>query len=94
MPLYEVTEEGLERRPPAAFAALGLYEPADLQLRFVAPRCRRPRGLEPKGFRSAKRQAGSRRVSSSAGSPRTNSTSEAYERLRSRASPQPWARST
>ncbi len=31
MPLYEVTEEGLERRPPAAFAALGMYERADLQ---------------------------------------------------------------
>ncbi len=31
MPLYEVTEEGLERRPPAAFAAVGMYERADLQ---------------------------------------------------------------
>jgi len=31
MPLFEVTEDGLERRPPAAFAALGLYERADLQ---------------------------------------------------------------
>lgn len=31
MPLYQVTEEGLKRRPPAAFAALGLYERADLQ---------------------------------------------------------------
>ena len=31
MPLYEVTEEGLERRPPAAFAAYGMYERADLQ---------------------------------------------------------------
>ena len=31
MPLYEVTEEGLERRPPAAFAALGMYERADLK---------------------------------------------------------------
>jgi len=31
MPLYEVTEEGLERRPPAAFATLGMYERADLQ---------------------------------------------------------------
>ena len=31
MPLYEVTEEGLERRPPGAFAALGMYERADLQ---------------------------------------------------------------
>ncbi len=26
-----VTEEGLERRPPAAFAALALYEREDLQ---------------------------------------------------------------
>jgi len=31
MPLYEVTDEGLRRRPPAAFAALGMYERADLQ---------------------------------------------------------------
>ncbi len=31
MPLFEVTEEGLERRPPAAFAALALYEREDLQ---------------------------------------------------------------
>lgn len=31
MPLYEVTGEGLKRRPPAAFAALGMYERADLQ---------------------------------------------------------------
>ena len=31
MPLYEVTEEGLKRRPTAAFAALGMYERADLQ---------------------------------------------------------------
>jgi len=31
MPLYEVTEDGLERRPPAGFAALGMYERADLQ---------------------------------------------------------------
>ena len=31
MPLYQVTEEGLKRRPPAAFAALGMYERADLQ---------------------------------------------------------------
>ena len=31
MPLYEVTDEGLKRRPTAAFAALGMYEKADLQ---------------------------------------------------------------
>jgi hypothetical protein len=31
MPLFEVTEEGLKRRPSAAFAALGMYERADLQ---------------------------------------------------------------
>lgn len=31
MPLYEVTDAGLRRRPPAAFAALGMYERADLQ---------------------------------------------------------------
>ncbi len=31
MPLYEVTNEGLSRRPPERFAALGLYERADLQ---------------------------------------------------------------
>ncbi len=28
MPLYEVTGEGLKRRPPAAFAALDMYERA------------------------------------------------------------------
>ena len=31
MPLYEVTDDGLKRRQPAAFAALGMYERADLQ---------------------------------------------------------------
>ena len=31
MPLYEVTEEALSPRPAAGFAALGLYERADLQ---------------------------------------------------------------
>lgn len=31
VPLYEVTEAGLESRPPAVFADLGLYERADLQ---------------------------------------------------------------
>ncbi|MDQ6796609.1 MAG: hypothetical protein M3011_01055, partial [Actinomycetota bacterium] len=31
MPLFEVTDDGLQRRPPAAFAALGMYERADLQ---------------------------------------------------------------
>ncbi len=31
MPLYEVTERGLRRRPVAGFAALGMYERADLQ---------------------------------------------------------------
>ena len=31
MPLYQVTEEGPKRRPPAAFPALGMYERADLQ---------------------------------------------------------------
>ncbi|MDQ3573317.1 MAG: hypothetical protein M3404_00070 [Actinomycetota bacterium] len=31
MPLYEVTEGGLKRQPVAAFAALGMYERADLQ---------------------------------------------------------------
>ncbi|MFN2506610.1 MAG: hypothetical protein ABR540_20765 [Acidimicrobiales bacterium] len=31
MPLFEVTEDGLRRRPIAAFAALGMYERADLQ---------------------------------------------------------------
>jgi hypothetical protein len=31
VPLYEVTDEGLRRRPVAAFAALGMYERADLQ---------------------------------------------------------------
>lgn len=29
--LYEVTDEGLRRQPVAAFAALGMYERADLQ---------------------------------------------------------------
>jgi len=31
VPLYEVMDDGLKRRPPAAFAALGMYEKADLQ---------------------------------------------------------------
>lgn len=31
MPLYEVTEQGLARRPVTGFAALGLYERADIQ---------------------------------------------------------------
>jgi len=31
MPLYEVTDTGLESRPVAKFAALGMYERADLQ---------------------------------------------------------------
>ncbi len=31
MPLFEVTDDGLRRRPTAAFAALGMYERADLQ---------------------------------------------------------------
>lgn len=31
MPLYEVTDVGLQRRPQAAFADLGMYERADLQ---------------------------------------------------------------
>lgn len=31
MPLYEVMEEGLHRRPVAQFAELGMYERADLQ---------------------------------------------------------------
>ncbi len=31
MPLYEVTENGLHKQPVAAFAALGMYERADLQ---------------------------------------------------------------
>lgn len=30
MPLFQVTDDGLERRPPAAFATLGMYERADL----------------------------------------------------------------
>ena len=31
MPLYEVTESGLNETPPARFAALGMYERRDLQ---------------------------------------------------------------
>ena len=31
MPLYEVTSEGLKRRPMAKFADLGMYGRADLQ---------------------------------------------------------------
>lgn len=31
MPLYEVREHGLDRRPTADFAALAMYERADLQ---------------------------------------------------------------
>lgn len=31
MPLYEVTDTGLEQRPPAGFAALEMYERQDLQ---------------------------------------------------------------
>lgn len=31
MPLYEITDDGLEQRPPAGFAALEMYERQDLQ---------------------------------------------------------------
>jgi RecB family endonuclease NucS len=31
MPLYEVTDDGLQQRPPAGFASLEMYERHDLQ---------------------------------------------------------------